>query len=213
FVIGRRTKEVWNTIGLLYAGWLMSDGYNVYRDHKKRLRCWAHLIRKAKGLADTLTPWIQGYGIQVLNIMDTLMDGIYAAREGPCGSIKAKFQDELDRLRALCKKMAKSSHEKAGKLGREFLNDWDAIFRVLDHPQLPMTNNAAEQMLRHWVILRRISQGTRNQKGSKALALIATVIETCRQRKASPLRYLTSVIERRRQGLDVPDLPPMPVEA
>ena len=56
FVIGRRTKEVWNTIGLLYAGWLMSDGYRVYRDHKKRLRCWAHLIRKAKGLADTFTP-------------------------------------------------------------------------------------------------------------------------------------------------------------
>ena len=212
FVIGRRTKEVWNTIGLLYAGWLMSDGYSVYRDHKKRLRCWAHLIRKAKGLADTLTPWIQGYGIQILEIMDTLIDGVYQAREGPGGSIKAKFQGELDRLKALCEKMARSSHKKAGELGREFLNDWDAIFRVLDYPELPMTNNAAEQMLRHWVILRRISQGTRNKKGSKALALIASVIETCRQRKASPLRYLTAVIERRRQGLDVPDLPPIPVE-
>jgi hypothetical protein len=74
-----------------------------------------------------------------------------------------------------------------------------------------MTNNAAEQMLRHWVILRRISHGTRNKKGSKALALIASVIETCRQRKSSPLRYLTEVIERRRQGLDVPDLPSIPV--
>jgi hypothetical protein len=74
-----------------------------------------------------------------------------------------------------------------------------------------MTNNAAEQMLRHWVILRRISHGTRNQQGSKALALVASVIETCRQRQASPLRYLTAVIERRRQGLDVPDLPPIPV--
>jgi len=212
FVIGRRTKEVWDTIGLLYAGWLMSDGYCVYRDHPKRLRCWAHLIRKAKGLADTLTPWIQGYGVQMLEIMDTLMDGIYAAREGPGGSIKAKFQDELDRLKAVCEKMARSSHKKAGELGREFLNDWDAIFRVLDHPELPMTNNAAEQMLRHWVILRRISHGTRNKKGSKALALLASVIETCRQRKASPLRYLTAVIERRRQGLNVPDLPPIPVD-
>jgi hypothetical protein len=212
FVIGRRTKEVWNTIGLLYAGWLMSDGYSVYRDHKKRLRCWAHLIRKAKGLADTLTPWIQGYGIQILDIMDTLMGGIYEAREGPGGSIKAQFQNELDRLKALCKKMARSSHKKAGELGREFLNDWEAIFRVLDHPQLPLTNNAAEQMLRHWVILRRTSQGTRNKNGSQALALIATVIETCRQRKASPLRYLTAVIESRRRGLDVPDLPPIPVE-
>ena len=148
----------------------------------------------------------------MLEIMDTLMDGIYAAREGPGGSIKAKFQDELDRLKAVCEKMAISSHKKARKLGREFLNDWDAIFRVLDHPQLPITNNEAEQMLRHWVILRRISHGTRNKKGSKALALLASVIETCRQRKASPLRYLTAVIERRRQGLNVPDLPPIPVE-
>jgi transposase len=212
FVVGRRTKEVWNTIGLLYAGWLMSDGYGVYRDHKKRLRCWAHLIRKAKGLADTFTPWIQGYGIQILEIMDTLIEGVYQAREGPGGSIKAQFQGELDRLKALCEKMARSRHEKASKLGKEFLNDWDAIFRVLDHPELPMTNNAAEQRLRHWVIWRRISQGTRNKKGSRALALIASVIETCRQRKASPLRYLTAVIERRRQGLDVPDLPPIPVE-
>ncbi len=212
FVIGRRSKEVWNTIGRLYDGWLMSDGYCVYRDHKKRLRCWAHLIRKAKGLADTFTPWIQGYGIEILEIMNTLIDGLYQAREGPGGSIKGNFQDQLDRLKALCEKMAKSSHKKARELGGEFLNDWGAIFRVLDHPQLPMTNNAAEQMLRHWVILRRISQGTRNNKGSKALALIASVIETCRQRKASPLRYLTAVIARRRQGLDVPDLPPIPVE-
>jgi hypothetical protein len=212
FVIGRRSKEVWNTIGLLYAGWLMSDGYCVYRDYEKRLRCWPHLIRKAKGLADTYTPWIQGYGIRILEIMDTLIDGVYQAREGPGGSIKAKFQGELDRLKVLCEKMARSSHEKAGELGREFLNDWDAIFRVLDHPELPISNNAAEQMLRHWVIMRRISQGTRNKKGSKALALIASVIETCRKRNASPLRYLTAVIERRRQGLDVPDLPPIPVE-
>ena len=124
--------------------------------------------------------------------MDTLIEGVYQAREGPGGSIKAQFQGELDRLKALCEKMARSSHRKARELGGEFLNDWDAIFRVLDHPELPMTNNAAEQRLRHWVILRRISQGTRNKKGSKALALIASVIETCRQRKASPLRYLNS---------------------
>lgn len=213
FLIGRRTKDVWNTVGLLFTGWLMSDGYLVYRDHKKRLRCWTHLIRKAQGLADTFTPWIQGYGTQILAIMDTLMAGIYHAREGPGVSIKANFQDELDRLKTLCEKMATSSHKKTHELGREFLNDWDAIFRVLDYPHLPLTNNVAEQMLRHWVIWRRISQGTRTPQGSKALALIASVIETCRQRNASPLQYLTAVIKNQRQGLDVPELPPIPVEA
>lgn len=212
FLIGRRTKTMWEKIGLWYAGWLMSDGYGVYRDHEKRLRCWAHLIRKAQGLADTLTPCIQGYGTQILQITNTLIDGVYQAREGPGGSIKIQFQGELDRLKVLCEKMAKSDHKKTYELGREFLNDWDAIFRVLDHPESPLTNNVAEQMLRHWVVWRRISQGTRTEQGSKALALIASVIETCRQRKASPLRYLAKVVESQRQGLSVPELPPIPVK-
>jgi transposase len=57
--------------------------------------------------------------------------------------------------------MSRCSHEQAQKLGKELLNDWEAIFRVLDEPHLPLTNNVAERALRHWVILRRISQGTR----------------------------------------------------
>jgi hypothetical protein len=36
------------------------------------------------------------------------------------------------------------------------------------------------------------------------------VIETCRRRAASPLRYLREVIALRRQGLNVPKLPPIP---
>lgn len=67
-----------------------------------------------------------------------------------------------------------------------------------------MTNNLAERLLRHWVILRRITQGTRTEQGSLALATFATIIETCRLRQASPLRYLHQVIAARRKGLDAP---------
>jgi len=37
-----------------YAGVLMSDGWQAYRWLGRRLRCWAHLKRKAQGLADSL---------------------------------------------------------------------------------------------------------------------------------------------------------------
>jgi len=118
--------------------------------------------------------------------------------------LRANFSVELARLKALCTKMARSSNEKARKLGVEFLNDWDAIFRVLEHPRLPLTNNVAERILRHWVILRRITHGTRTDQGSKTLAII---IETCRLRNASPLRYLAQTIAARRKGLGVPPIP------
>ena len=78
---------------------------------------------------------------------------------------------------------------------------------VLDHPDLPLTNNEAERALRHWVIARRISLGTRTAQGTRAFAYLASVIETCRKRAASPWPYLAEVIRLRRQGLQAPPLP------
>ncbi|VAW31305.1 hypothetical protein MNBD_CHLOROFLEXI01-1842, partial [hydrothermal vent metagenome] len=69
------------------------------------------------------------------------------------------------------------------------------------------TNNVAESALRHWVIARKISHGTRTKQGSRAFALLGSVIETCRQRDVSPWLYLAEVIAQRRQGNSVPPLP------
>lgn len=78
---------------------------------------------------------------------------------------------------------------------------------VLDYPELPLTNNEAERALRHWVIARRIGMGTRTPQGTRAFALLASVIESCRKRSASPWPYLADVIRKRRKGLPAPPLP------
>ncbi len=191
----------------------MADGYGAYREYRNRLRCWAHLIRKARALAETYTPQVQGYGVTLLETFDFLIDKVYQAREGPPQDLRPLLAEDLVRLRALCEKMRRSRNAKASALGGEFLNDWDAIFQVLAHPHLPLTNNYAERLLRHWVILRRIGYGTRTEPGSLALATFASLIETCRLRHASPLRYLQQVIAARRIGLAAPALPPVPVAA
>ncbi|SEH06646.1 IS66 family transposase [Candidatus Venteria ishoeyi] len=53
YITLRSNELVRNLLGE-YKGWLMSDGYKVYREIHKRLRCWAHLLRKAKGIAESL---------------------------------------------------------------------------------------------------------------------------------------------------------------
>jgi transposase len=210
FFIGRRTKELLQRrLGADFAGWLMADGYGAYREYQRRLRCWAHLIRKARALAETFTPHVQGYGLELLKTFDLLIDKVYQARAGPRQDLRPLLADELARLKTLCEKMARSQNDKARQLGREFLNDWDAIFQVLAHPHLPLTNNYAERLLRHWVILRRITQGTRTLQGSLTLATFASIIETCRLRQASP--YLHQAIAAGRKGLALPALPPVPV--
>jgi hypothetical protein len=61
--------------------------------------------------------------------------------------------------------------------------------------------------LRHWVIVRRISQGTRTQEGTCVFALLASVIETCRKRGISPWPYIAEVITQRRKGNPAHPLP------
>ena len=56
FRIGsRRKEELTALIGEAFLGWLITDGYGAYRDHPRRQRCLAHLIRKALALAEGFT--------------------------------------------------------------------------------------------------------------------------------------------------------------
>ena len=208
YFIGYRSQEILaNVFDEGFTGWLMSDGYQVYRQFRHRLRCWAHLQRKAKGLKDSLNGEARAFGQATDALLNDLMKAIYQAREGPPRDLIAQFQDRLDAFARLCEQHRDSTHEKTRALAREFLNDWEAIWIVVAHPHLPLTNNEAERALRHWVIARRISQGTRTEQGSRVVALLASVIDTCRKRNVLPWPYLARVVAERRKGNSAPPLP------
>jgi transposase len=206
--IGYRSRELLdNVLGEAFEGWLMSDGYGAYRHFAKRLRCWAHLARKAQGLAVSLTGEARAFGAQVLGVLRELRQAVYRARAGPTLDLQVVYASRLQAFRQVCEQHRDSAHEKTRELAREFLNDWEAIWRVLAQPHLPLTNNEAERALRPWVLARRISQGTRTEQGSRALALLASVIETCRKRGILPWPYLAQVIAQRRKGQPPPPFP------
>jgi hypothetical protein len=57
------------------------------------------------------------------------------------------------------------------------------------------------------VILRKLSLGPRTPGGSRVVALLARVIDTCRPRGHSPWRYLERAIADRRAGQPLAALP------
>jgi len=207
YMIGRRSWNVIADVMEQFAGWLMSDGYGQYRHYGKRLRCLAHIIRKARGLAESCHPEAAEFGKKVLENLCLFIKGIYEARGDPTIDLLERFSQELTQLKELSEHHRDHEHEKTKKLARELLNDWDAIWKVLAYPELPITNNAAERALRHWVIARKISYGTRTEQGSRAYTLLASVIDTCRQRGVSPWPYIAEVIAERRKGNAVPPFP------
>jgi transposase len=210
FAIGRRSQDLLHgVLGAVLTGWLMSDGYWAYRDYENRLRCLTHLLRKARGLEDSLDREGQRFGKALRMTIEAVMQAVYAAREGPPSmGLREQFAAQLLGLLDLCMAHSEAKHEKTRALARELLNDWNTFWIVLEHPELPLTNNLAERALRHWVIARRISYGTRTPQGSRAFTVLASVIETCRQRGHLPWPYIAEALRQRRQGNPVPLLPP-----
>ena len=207
--IATRSAELMdNLLGEDYSGWLMSDGYSVYRKYLNRLRCWAHLLRKAKGLKESLNKEAQIFGQQTLDLLGMLIDSVRKARISPPDTpLSETYRLQLLLYQQLCVQMKTHEHKKTAALATEMLNDWEAIFQALDQPHHPLTNNEAERALRHWVILRGICYGTRSENGTRVFAILISVIETCRKRNQSPWLYLAQVIASQRSGLPVPALP------
>jgi transposase len=211
FVVAKRGREVLDRLLPGFAGWLMSDGWSAYRHLPQRLRGWAHLTRKAQGLIESFDREAQTFGRQVQTTFDILIGAIHAARDGPPSDLPRRHADLLVELHAACERLLGHRHAKTRALAVELWNDWDAIFRVLENPQWPITNNDAERALRHWVIARRLMMGTRGAAGSRVFTLLASVIDTCRQRGHVPWPYLAGVIAERRAGRGAAPLPaPMP---
>ncbi|MBF0205126.1 MAG: transposase, partial [Desulfamplus sp.] len=166
------------------------------RSFEKRQRCLAHLIRKAIALTGVLDKKAQKMGDWFLRELRGL---IQAMADGGEGGSKCNLI--LARLKKVCNLGSKEEHVKVRGLAKEILNDWDAVVAFVKNPELPPTNNDAERALRHAVISRRVSYGTRTTEGSRAYAALLSVIETCRLHDQDPWKYIADTIALGRKGI------------
>lgn len=201
-IASRHAETIRDLIGEAFLGWLVSDGYAAYRDHPRRQRCLAHLIRKGIGLADGFHYDAARFGDWLVRELRSLIHAV-SQQDGP-----RILNPILARLKRACQLNQYADTTKARGLAREVLNDWHAITAFVTNAELPPTNNDAETALRHAVIARRISFGTRTDEGSTAYAATLSVIETCRRRKLDPWATITQAIKNARKGIDImPILP------
>jgi len=188
-VAGRGKERVENVLDG-FTGWLMSDGWGSYRHYARRLRCGAHLIRKARGLARAATARRARLAGLVLDTLEALMAAVYAAREGPPPvDLPTQHASLLAALRATCEQGQGSTHAENPCPGGGVAQRLGGHLPSPEPSRAAADNNAAERALRHWVILRKLSLGTRTPVGSRVVALLASVIDTCRQRGHSPLAH------------------------
>src|SRR3989344_3105682 len=66
----------------------------------------------------------------------------------------------------------------------------DDLFRFVDNPKIDSTNNRAERGLRHAVVIRKISNGSRSKDGAETTANLLSVLQTAKLQSDNPMNFM-----------------------
>jgi transposase len=182
----RAASVVTEVLGEAFEGVVVSDFYGGYNAHLGlHQRCWVHLLRdlhelkEKHGKDQSLRKW----AAKVKAIYERAK-----AYKGPSAKLtvveqqaeRVKRQRELEQeLLKVCRPHLKQKRLQSRLCERieRFLPE---LFVFVADPRVPADNNAAERSVREIVVSRKISGGSRSEKGSEAKSILASLFGTWR---------------------------------
>jgi len=188
-VHSHRSQKAFEALIENWRGILVSDNYAVYRNWVNRRQvCLAHLIRKAKGLAEREDESCQRFGQHLREALQQLCRFALA----PPG--KRKWTGFYSRLMLLLL-LFEAAADDAGRLAREVLREIDSLWVFLDEAGVEPTNNRAERALRFAVLWRKRSNGTQSDKGNRWVERLLSFRQTCRLRDKATFPLLVDAMK------------------
>lgn len=83
----------------------------------------------------------------------------------------------------------------ASRVAKNIIKSEPMMWKFLDDPEnIPLTNNHAEQQIRHFVIYRKVSYFTQSERGKRFLERIISLYLTWRYRNLNPFQNLLSIV-------------------
>jgi transposase len=194
-----RSKAAFAQLIADWQGLLVSDGYSVYQSWKGlRQSCLAHLLRTAKGLAESVEAGIARCGGRLHAELQRLCHmGTERPTVGQWRAWYARFHHLLAQHA--------TREDKAGTFARRLARDGEALWAFLDVPGVEGTNNMAERAHRFGVLWRKRSQGTCSEKGNRWVERVLSVRHTCRIRGRPTFPLLVEAVSCLFNG-ETPDL-------
>ena len=183
---GRSKAVVAEALGEEFAGVLVSDFYAAYHHYDgPKQRCWAHLLRDIHDLRalypddDRLGRWA-----------DAVHDVYEKAKAFTHPSERQRRRAQLaleQRLLTLCRPCRDDPSAVQAKLCRRVEQHIKELFVFVAETAVPPDNNAAERSLRHLVVSRKVSGGTRSPQGTETKMTLASAFGTWRAQGRNPL--------------------------
>jgi len=187
-----------------FEGILQTDGYIAY-DHTGgpkmvHAACWAHARRKVFD-ALKLNPDDRG-ARQLVERIDGLFLIDAEARDAGmelAGRHALRGKRSVPLLEIIRKNMVAVQVERLpasalGKAAGYTLSLWHKLTRFLEHPELELSNNVAENSMRGVAVGRKNWIHAGSEQAGPKVAAILSVIESCRRIKLPVREYLGSVL-------------------
>ena len=199
-------------LGETFGGVLGCDYFSAYRKYMVDAGatvqfCMAHLIRDVRFLADHDDKVLARWGGKLLDHLRKLFRTLHRASS----LTAAGFARAADRIRRAFLRQVRRPPDRreAWTLAKRFRKHGANYFTFLTTPGVEPTNNLTEQAIRFVVIDRRITQGTRGDRGQRWCERIWTVLATCAQQDRSAFQFLLESITAQWAKNAPPALPPI----
>jgi transposase len=208
----RGSKVLVEVLGAEFNGVLGCDYFSAYRKYMRDFDvllqfCMAHLIRDVKFMLTLPGKDDQAYGRRLRDALRELFAVIHRGETMTAAGLQQALEAARERvLQAATTRVPDSKH--ARNLAARFRENGEAYFRFITTPDIGPTNNLAEQAIRFVVIDRRITQGTRSEKGRRWCERIWTVIATCAQQGRTVFQFLLDSVQAHLSGASPPSLLP-----
>ena len=170
----KRSREVLEELlGEKYAGIISCDGWSTYAIYSKNLqRCWAHILREAKYLAEQHESAKLFY--QELGDLYSLVDRV--TEQESLGSRETLYKRCISKMDRLVRRM--EAYKELRKFAVKINNGKEYFFTRVLHPFVESTNNIAERALREPIVQRKIIGTLRNEKGIRITEVLLSVLMT-----------------------------------
>lgn len=154
----------------------ISDDYGVYKNSfPEHQLCWAHPQRRLRDVAESNE--IEKEKKEYCKNVYFQFSKLYKNIRQSLGKTTARHVQ--GRFRAVFNQITESHSldpTPLSKIKESLRKNKDKYFTFLKHPGIPIDNNKAERALRHLVIKRKISFGSKTQRGAETTSILASVI-------------------------------------
>jgi transposase len=187
-----------------YAGLLQTDGYQAYEQvggaRLVHAACWTHARRGFSNVVK-LNPGDPG-ALPIVEKINELfaIDAIARDERMTLEQRYALRQERAPAVLNALKAMIEQAQAGAlpgcalGKACQYTLGLWPKLTRFLEHPQLELSNNLAENSMRPVALGRKNWIHVGSQQAGPKVAAILSIVESCRRLKIPVREYLASVL-------------------